>query len=63
MVFLYWRARRRAVWCHRCLDAGEAAALQTAEVPCCSSPVFDAVAHHEILLPGAASILPLLQDG
>lgn len=43
--------------------AGEPDALQTGEVPCCSSPCFDATATHEMALPAGHSILPLLQDG
>ncbi|PRW60425.1 hypothetical protein C2E21_0846 [Chlorella sorokiniana] len=42
---------------------GEPDALQTGEVPCCSSPSFDATATHEMTLPAGHSILPLLQDG
>ena len=45
------------------LFAGEPDALQTGEVPCCSSPCFDATATHEMTLPAGHSILPLLQDG
>lgn len=43
--------------------AGEPDALQTPEVPCCSSPSFDATATHEMTLPAGHSILPLLQEG
>lgn len=43
--------------------AGEPEALQTREVPCCSSPSFDATATHEMVLPAWRSLLPLLQEG
>jgi hypothetical protein len=43
--------------------AGEAEALQTREVACCSNPAFEAIANHEMTLPAADSILPLLQEG
>lgn len=44
-------------------SAGEAEALETAEVACCSNPSFEASANHEMTLPAAHAILPLLQDG
>ncbi len=43
--------------------AGEAEALLTQEVPCCSNPSFEASASHEMTVPATQPITPLLQDG